>query len=493
MTSDALYSDVVCIGAGFAGICAGAQLQVQLGVENFTIYERGSTFGGTWFWNQYPGAACDVPAVLYSLSFAPKSDWSSLFCPYPEIFEYLLGVARKYDLERRTKFHTEIKSARWDEEKQRWRLVARNINTGTEFTHECKVLISGAGQFGTPRTMADLGAANCESFEGQVMHSARWDHSIDLHGKRVVIVGNGCTAAQIVPAIADQVDSPHERLGHQGYTRFLARKLPFFQKFFRLYVALYLETRWPHFTNSFLGQLMRSHFQKGATKYICKVAPKEYHKILIPDFPFGCKRRVLDEKGMYTAALHKANVTLHEENIVSFSKDAVHTNQGNTYPADVLILATGFQANDGGLSPSTLRIHGRAGVPLDEHWRKEFGGPAAYQTVAMNGFPNFFMLLGPNSNSGHTSAIMAIENGVNLVLKLSKPILKGRKTTIEVSAVAEHAYHEKVQAKLQDTVFSAGCGAWYARGGHNSSTYPWSQIRLWWNCTFPRWQDWMLA
>ncbi|KAH7096819.1 4-hydroxyacetophenone monooxygenase [Auriculariales sp. MPI-PUGE-AT-0066] len=431
-----------------------------------------------------------------------------MYCPYPEILEYLLGVARKYDLERRTKFRTAIKSARWDEEKRRWLLVARNIDTDIEFTHECKILISGTGQHGTPRTMADLEAANCELFEGPVVHAARWDHSVDLHGKRVVVVGNGCTAAQIVPAIADRVNSvvqlsrsrhwlvPDQRLPHQGYMRFFASRLPFFQKFFRLFIAFFLEIQWPYFTKSFLGHLMRSHFQKEATEYVRKMAPKKYHKILIPDFPFGCKRRVLDENGQYAAVLHKPNVALHEENIVKH------------VPGRRLILATGFRGNDGGLAPlptaffktndrgfsySILRIYGRASIPLDEYWRKEFGGPAAYETVAVNGFPNYFIIFGPNSNTGHTSAIIGIENGVNLVLKLIKPILKGHNKTIEISAIAERAYHDKVQAKLKKTVFGVNCGAWYMHGGHNSSTYPWSAITRWWHCTFPQWRDWVLV
>jgi len=195
MTADEVrYTDVVCIGAGFAGICVGAQLQRQLGVDSFHIYEREASVGGTWFKNQYPGVMCDVPSIVYSLSFAPRRNWSDLYAPYQEILAYLTDVSRKYDLERRTSLRTQVTAAAWDDERKRWRVTLRNVDSGAEFAHECKLLFTGVGQFGRPRTVEDLGAIGPERFAGPILLSTSWDHSVDLTGKRVVLIGNGCTS-----------------------------------------------------------------------------------------------------------------------------------------------------------------------------------------------------------------------------------------------------------------------------------------------------------
>jgi cation diffusion facilitator CzcD-associated flavoprotein CzcO len=219
MATDVPYSDVVCIGAGFSGICLGAQLQIQLGIDNFHIYEREAGVGGTWFVNQYPGCACDVPAAFYCLSFAQNSKWSGVICPYNELLTYIHGVATKYDLHRRTTLKTSCISARWNDNTKRWRLTLRNVETGVEHEHECKVFFSGVGVFGRPRSVQDLGAKNVDQFQGKVVHSARWDHSVDLSGKRIVVVGNGCEHMSLRAHIAPLFTNRGQRTRHRNSDR----------------------------------------------------------------------------------------------------------------------------------------------------------------------------------------------------------------------------------------------------------------------------------
>jgi len=272
----------------------------------------------------------------------------------------------------------------------------------------------------------------------------------------------------------------------------MGRYVPWIAPIFRKGLVAYMERNWIGFPNSFVGLWMRRRREKEAREYIKKRVPAKYLHMLIPeDVPFNCKvsiwcarlggaanlhyfqRRILDERELYTSALHKSNVLLAEERVVEFQEHAVVTDKGTTYPADAVILATGFLNNDGGVVSTGLKIHGRNGLSLQDYWTTKYGGPEAYDTVAVSGFPNMFMLLGPNSLTGHTSALLAIEkyvksllavmvlttliSGVDLALKVCKSVLKGKKSIVEVKPDAERKYYDKLHAKLATSVWGGGC------------------------------------
>ena len=321
MVQEILYSEVVCIGAGFSGLCVGAQLQT-MGVENFRIYERESSLGGTWFVNTYPGCMCDVPAVVYSFSFSPNESWSSVYCSHTEILAYMQNVSRKFDLDRRTTLRTEVVDAVWDNGKKRWRVTLCDLASGRQFQHECKLLFTGVGQFGRPRTVEDLRAKDHEKFSGTIVRSTKWDPNITLNNKKVVLIGNGCeslllsskmsthsdcrtagTGNQILPAIADEVESvvqlvrsrhwivEDERTGIEGAFGFFGRNMPFMAPAFRQFLVAFLERQWLGYMTDGFSTFVRGTHERAARAYVKKNAPPQYQELLIPgpDVPFNCK------------------------------------------------------------------------------------------------------------------------------------------------------------------------------------------------------------
>ncbi|KAH7097929.1 putative monooxygenase [Auriculariales sp. MPI-PUGE-AT-0066] len=504
------YLSVICIGAGFSGICFGAQLQRQLKHHDFHIYDMFDDFGGTWCTNSYPGAACDVPAAFYSFSFAQSTHWSTALAPRSELFSYLTKVAETYGLRERTTFRTRCEQTIWDSARSRWIVHLVNIDSGAQFKRECSVLITGVGAFSQPNAPSSI--ADFSKFEGSIFHSARWNHDIDLNGKDVVLVGNGCSANQIVPAIAPRVRSltqivrsaqwvlPPVLLKYTPRMRWTLQNVPLAQQLLRWFIFIYTEVTFIGFFMSAWGKHMRNFFENKSKDYIASEAPKEYQSILVPKFEMGCKRRIFDQG--YIPSLRLPNVSLARAYIVEVLPRSIRTTEG-TYPADVVVLATGFVGNRG---YQPFRIVGRDGLSLREHWGGEpeeglkrvnpplgnLAGPGAYNSIACAGFPNFFFLLGPNSGTGHTSAVLAIENMTNLVIKLITPILRGEQKAVEIRAEAEQTYVARIQHHLRGMVWSQ-CHSWYKTDddGWNANLYPWSQVVFWWRCTFPTWRDWV--
>ncbi|EJD41245.1 4-hydroxyacetophenone monooxygenase [Auricularia subglabra TFB-10046 SS5] len=489
------FVPVICIGAGLGGICLGIQLQRQLGVTDFHIYEQLHEFGGTWCVQTYPGCACDVPAVLYSFSFAQKPDWTVPFPPQAEILKYIINVADSNGLRERTTFRTKCLGATWDEERKRWRVRLSNLDTDETYTRECRVFISAVGILTEPNPTSLT--ADFTAFQGPVFHSGRWDHSVDLRDRDVVVIGNGCTASQIVPAIAATTRSltqitrsPHWIIpsaiveapgtGHPV----LFKKLPFLQYVLRICFATFLELSFVSFFKNVVGLFLRKVLERLSRKYVLSTAPKRYHDILIPDYDIGCKRRIFDS-AFYVKSLQLENVNLLRSDIREVLPHAIRTDAG-LHPADVIVLATGY-SNKASYVPFPLV--GRDGIDIHKHW-EDLGGPGAYDTTACSGFPNFFMILGPNSVTGHTSTIIAIENTVNLIMKLVRPVLAGRVESVEVKARDEANFVARVQKALRNTILT-GCRSWYITAdGWNTGIYPWSQVLFWWRCTFPHRKAW---
>ncbi|KAL4912906.1 hypothetical protein BDW62DRAFT_214649 [Aspergillus aurantiobrunneus] len=487
------YSQIACVGAGLSGIALGATLKRWYRMDDIRFFERHGDCGGTWHISSYPGCACDVPSALYSFSFAPNPEWTKLMPSYKEIKAYQQEVADKYGLRKRMTFRTEVKECFWREDASRWLMVLRNVDTGEISYHECQVLFSATGVLVEPRACDIPGAS---TFNGSLFHSARWDHNVSLQGKKVVVIGNGCTAAQIVPAIMECSGSVTQIIRSQHWVveavnfsynpamLWAFRNIPFLQFLHRFAIYQAAEADWQLFPMTKSAARYRQKRRKEIEAYMRKTAPEKYHDILIPDFEVGCKRRIFDCD--YLESLHNEKMLLTDSKILEIVPEGIKTSSG-LIKADVIVLATGFNTNT--FLPG-MQVHGRNDTTVDEHWSRQ-DGPGAYNTSAMNGFPNFFLLLGPNTVTGHTSAVMAAENSVNYALRILKPVLDGSAASVEVKLSAEDTYVQKIQAALRNTVWHAGCNSWYVNEkSWNAMGYPWTQAHFWYRSLFPVWNDW---
>lgn len=446
-----------------------------------------------------PGCACDIPSILYSFSFAPNPSWSQTLAPAHEIWQYLNRVAQEYDLTRKVSFRSEVVRCEWVESTARWRMHIRDLNKGERQVHECQFLFSGTGVLTKPQPWDVPGA---DTFQGLLFHSAQWPADLDVTGKRVVLVGNGCSALQIVPNIVAKtrrlsqfvrskhwILPPSSNVPNTKAWQWAARNLPGVLKFFRVAIFVRIENEVRGFFMTQASQDFRRRTEAGAIEYIKTTAPAKYHDMLIPDFALGCKRRIPDPG--YCRALHAENISVSDEAIVEVVPEGVRTRDGLVTEADVIILANGFETNR---NLAGIELVGRSGKTVEEHWA-DWGGPEAYNCCALSDFPNFFMILGPNAATGHTSAIIAAENTINYALRIIKPVLDGEARFAEVRREAEVEYSRKLQAALQKTVWQSGCKSWYFKEDEtgkkwNATSYPYWQPRFWFDCFFPVYKDW---
>ncbi|KAB0469160.1 alpha/beta hydrolase fold domain-containing protein [Ralstonia insidiosa] len=456
----------IIIGAGFAGIGMAIGLQ-RAGVNDFVLLERSHDVGGVWRDNSYPGAACDVPSHLYSFSFEPNPNWSSTFAPQAEIHAYLQHCARKYALVPHIRFGAEVASARYDEDHGHWHVT---LTDGS--TLRAALLISGTGQLSKP-AMPRL--AGIDSFKGHAFHSARWDHSYPLAGKRVAVIGTGASAIQFVPAIADQVGKltvfqrspayiiPRPDRPYGAFSKAVFRRLPWAMKLHRAAIYTQYETRALAFTR--LHGLMRHAVGRPFQKLLARQVPDAAVRAkLMPDYPIGCKRILLSSE--YLAAISKPNVQLVTDGIRRVTETGVETLDGAHHTVDAIVYGTGFAATEF-LSP--MHITGRAGVDLNDAWR---GGTQAYLGLTVPGFPNFFMLYGPNTNLGHNSIVYMLESQIAHVLRCCKAMRAAQASVIEVDPRRYQRFNMGIQQRLAHSVWS-GCKSWYVdENGHNSTNWP---------------------
>ncbi|OJJ47351.1 hypothetical protein ASPZODRAFT_151843 [Penicilliopsis zonata CBS 506.65] len=396
---------IIIIGGGISGMAMACQLKRQFNLDEYTIYDRQPALGGCWMANQYPGCAVDVPGCTYTLSFAPQPTFSKMFPSQPEILDYLTRVARQYGVDRHFRGSTEWKGACWHEKTQSWTVELQDLQTGKLFTRECSILISAVGGIVNPNT---LNVKGVDSFQGEILHTARW-RDIDLRDKNVAVIGNGASALQLVPAILKQTNSvtqfmrtPHHVVPAKNYdippTLQLLLRIPLVWYIVRLFMLLYLERGFFQFRSE-AGKARRAASEKESREYVEKMAPARYLDLLIPKYEFGCKRRVFDRD--YLSALHDEKMTLTNDPIVEITSSSIIT-KSTEVPVDVIILANGFA-----LTHYDTPVQGRL-QSREQHWAG-YGHKATYKTVAMSGFPNFFYLLGPNSGRLYTSTVQIIE------------------------------------------------------------------------------------
>lgn len=465
------HSEVVVIGAGASGIGVAVRL-LEAGVEDFCVLEKADRLGGTWRDNTYPGCACDVPSLLYSYSFEPNPDWTRAFAGQEEILDYLEGVADRRDVRSRMRFETEVLTARWDAPETRWVLDT------TSGPMTANVLVSASGPWHEPLIPEIDGLA---SFPGDVFHSSRWDHDAELDGKRVAVVGTGASAVQFVPAIQPQVERldvfqrtaqwvlPKPDMGLPGPVRTLINTVPGASAFLKSLEYGAMETLGIGFRHP---EMMRVVQQIGVAHLRLAVRDPELRKTLTPSYTLGCKRTLMSNS--YLQALTRPNVEVHPIALDHVDGSTLVGTDGREVEADVLVFGTGFHITD---MPIAEKVRDAEGVTLVDRWE---GHPQAYLGTSVAGFPNLFLLLGPNLGTGHSSAFAILEPQIAHVVEAITSMRDRGWSAVEVRRDAQDAFNAEVQGALPSTVYNAGgCNSYYFDvTGQNSFSWPWSTGEL---------------
>jgi cation diffusion facilitator CzcD-associated flavoprotein CzcO len=456
------------VGAGFAGIGMAIRLK-QAGIEDFTILERAHGLGGTWRDNTYPGIACDVPSHLYSYSFEPNPNWSRLFAPQEEILAYLERCADKYGVRRHIRFGTEVADASFDETTGLWTVKTRDGSTLV-----VRVIVSGSGHALSKPVFPEVQGR--ETFRGKAMHSANWDHEYPLGGKRVAVIGTGASAIQIIPSIAEDIGQMHVFQRTAAWVQSKPdraitedekktfRDKPWLQKLARGAIYCALEAMAVGYVVDPRLNRIREFF---ALRYLKEsVADPALRAKLTPRFRLGCKRILISSD--YYRVLQQENVELVTDGIAEIRANSIVTKDGKERPVDVIIYATGFETAE---ARPPFRIIGRRGRDLKDAWR---GGISAYAGTSVSGFPNFFLLLGPNVGLGHSSMILMMESQFPYILGAIRAIRNDRLKFVDVRSDVEERYNERIQKRLARTVWNAGgCVSWYlTHSGKNTVSWP---------------------
>lgn len=466
--------DVAIVGAGIAGLGFGDRLRAA-GRDSFVILERAGRPGGTWLENTYPGAACDIPSHLYSYSFAANPRWSRKFPGQPEILRYLDGFAAAHGLTEHLRLGREITGARFDAGRGVWRIEAA---TGELF--EARALVPACGQLSIPQ-VPDF--AGLEDFRGPTWHSARWDHAVDLRGKRVAVVGSGASAVQVIPEVAKVARelrvfqrTPAWLIprGDRRYTRMERSAFARWPAFRRL-------NRWIMYWSReslLLGFRPGTRFARTVTAVARghlrrQVRDPALRAKLTPDFPIGCKRILLSDD--YYPALQQPGVELATQRIDRFVGEGIRTGDGRVHELDAVIFATGF---DSQALVAPMRVEGPDGRTLDDVWS---GGPCAHRGITVAGMPNLFLLYGPNTNLGHNSIVFMLECQFTYILQAVEQVLGREARTLEVREDAMDRFNARLQDELRDSVWNAGCHNWYkADSGRIVNNWAGPAIAYWW-------------
>jgi cation diffusion facilitator CzcD-associated flavoprotein CzcO len=458
----------IIIGSGFGGQAAAINLR-RIGIEDFLILERRAWMGGTWSQNSYPGAAVDVQSPLYSLSFEPYR-WSQMFAEQDELVEYTNHVLAKHGLRDKTRLNANVTQVQWDEAQGLWA-----VQTETQGTFYAKFLINASGPLSTPVIPPFKGR---DTFKGQSFHTNAWDHRYPLKGKRVAIIGSGASAAQVIPAIAPEVGkldvfqrTPHwvlprpDRVFSPFERALLGSRLVY--KALRTAIYWGLESRVIGFKYS--KTMLNVVAQRSALKHIrTQLHDPKLQAAVTPDYTIGCKRIILSST-LYPA-LARPNVSLHtkDDGIAEINERGILTTKGQQIDLDLIVYSTGYDATDGVISYPVI---GKGGVSVQDKWR-EF--PRAYLGTTLPGFPNFFVVTGPNTGIGHTSAIFVIEAQMEYIRRAIAAVQARQGRSIEVKADAENDYTTMIHREMKQTVWqSGGCHSWYqSKSGHVIAMFP---------------------
>ena len=473
--SEPVRTRALIIGTGFSGL--GMAIALQRQNVDFLILEKADDIGGTWRDNTYPGCACDIPSHMYSFSFEPKADWQHMWSLQPEIFDYLRGVADKYGLRRYVRFGAHVERARWDEGESAWHVVTAG---GDEYV--AQFLISGAGALHVPLTPEFEGI---EDFGGVAFHSARWDHDVDVTGKRVAVIGTGASAIQLVPAIVDDVAElqvyqrtppwvmprPNNALPHWLRRVFTdvpgARALTRFAIYWAHEVVGFGMTKQPGLLR--IGRLL------GQWNIRRSVKDRALRRALTPNYRAGCKRILNSD--IYYPAIANPRTEVITDRIARFTADGIVTADGRERPVDVVVFATGFHVTD---SYTYVQVTGPGGEDLVDRWRRE--GVEAHRGIAVAGMPNLFFLLGPNTGLGHNSVVFMIESQIRYVAQAIAAVDAAGATALAPTRSAQDDFNRRLHADLDRSVWSiGGCSSYYMDERGKNRT-------LWGGMT---WQYWL--
>jgi cation diffusion facilitator CzcD-associated flavoprotein CzcO len=457
---------VAIVGGGFGGVGAAVMLKRE-GYEDVTVFEKGERVGGVWQANTYPGAACDIPSHLYEYSFAPNR-WSRRFSPGPEIRAYVEGVARHFGVLDKVRTGTEVKSARWDEARSKWML---ETDAGP---HEADMLLTACGQLSVPKVPPIAGLGD---FEGPAFHTAEWVHDVDLAGKRVAIIGTGCSAIQVVPALQPEVAQLDVYQRSPGWTfpkmdyeyspraRALFKRLPALRRLDRASVYAFQELGAAAMTDKpWLLPVLRAIAKRQIDSAI---SDSELRRKVTPSDEIGCKRVMLTDDWYPT--LTQPNVDLVTERIETVTPTGIRDVAGVERAADAIVLATGFASHD---FVAPMAISGSEGRSLAEEWA---GVARAYLGLSVPGFPNMFLLYGPNTNGGTGSVVNTLECGIGHVLAALRELERAGAGRIEVRPEAAEGFDRELRTALAGTVWHSGCSNWYVdENGNDPSNWPWT-------------------
>ncbi len=449
--SHAPAPQVAIIGAGMSGMCMAMRLHRE-GIETFTIFEKAGEVGGTWRENRYPGLSCDVPSPFYSYSFAPNADWSTRFSDGAEIQAYFKGVAQRAGVLDRVRYDTEIVDAAFDGD--RWRLRSA---AGEEFTAD--VVVAATGVLHQPR-IPDI--PGLETFAGAAFHSARWDESVPLDGRRIAVIGTGSTGVQIVTALSTRAAkvtqfqrsaqwiAPVPNYTYSRAWRGLLHRFP------RLNELRYRGTAMQY--GLFTTAVVRPGWQRSLIQAVCRlnlhtIRDRDLRRRMTPDYEPMCRRLIMSSG--YYRAIQRPTVEVVDAGIDHVEPRGIVTADGRLHECDVIALATGFDAH-AFVRPMT--VTGRDGLTLDEAWAP---GPRAHRTVTVPGFPNLFLMLGPNSPIGNTSLVPLAESQADFVARWVRRIASGEIHDVAPTAEATAAFNAAIRDNMRDTVWVTGCDSWY--------------------------------
>ncbi len=464
--------DVLIIGAGFSGICMGIQLR-KAGMDSFLIIEKSDEIGGTWWDNRYPGCACDIPSHLYSFSFDPSPEWSRMYPRQPEIQEYLKHCIECHKLAVHIRLKTRFQEGVGDENANVWRVTTHD---GTRIV--ARVLVSGMGALHVPHYPEIKGL---ERFQGPAFHSSTWNHDVDLTGKNVAVIGTGASAIQFVPQIAPRVDKlylfqrtpawiiprPDFAISEKWRSRF--RRIPGVMWTFRQFIFWRQEFR----VLGFLGnRYVREQAEKIARQHLEKQVPDpRLRDALTPNYQLGCKRVLVSDD--FYPSLSRPNFELVTDPVSEVRERSIVTRVGTERPMDVLIYGTGFRATEPLIG---CRIVGRRGVEIHDAWRERM---SAYLGITVAGYPNLFILLGPNTGLGHNSVVLMIEAQVRYAMNCLQLMRRKEQRVLEVRREVQQQFVEEIYRRMTRTVWqSGGCHSWYQdqRTGEITTLWPGSVV-----------------
>jgi len=462
---DTILKKVVIVGSGFGGLCMAIKLK-QAGIDDFVVLEKADSLGGTWRDNTYPGAECDIPSALYSYSFEHNSDWKFKWSGQSQILQYQQQTSKKHNLGKHIEYGQRVIRARYSTEGQFW-----VITTSEGRTYHAQHFISAVGQLHFPSIPEISGA---ETFSGHQFHSAKWDHGIDLSNKRVAVIGNAASAVQFIPEIAKDVKqlTVYQRSANwvlpkmdRAYTQWeqtLSDRLPFITKFYRWMI-------WAIGEYGVFGAIKGNRFsqwfyKRMAIRYLEeKIEDPQLRKILTPDYEIGAKRILFTDH--YFDALSRSNVALKHQQLKAIDANGVVQKNGQSESYDVIIYGTGFKTNP---FLSGIEIEGARGYKLHEVWGN---GAHAYMGVMTHGFPNLFMMFGPNTNLGHTSIIIMLEAQADFITEKIQSMDAKGVTSSEVKEEVEERYNQHLQERLAKLAFSKVSNSWYIDGGRITNNW----------------------